>query len=118
MTIKKCPGCVQYIHFDFHVGFEKCWNCGLLTDFSQLKSPEERLILLLENKLSVIAQPFSERVHFRAVGKAALVMALPVAVTMLLICNSLNISIVHDPTAPFSSSRPYPVSPFDSWPID
>ncbi len=102
MKIRKCPHCVQYIHFDCEVGTRRCWHCGRLTDFAKRKSLEENFALLPDARLSVF---LSSLLGFVASGnrkEAVLLAALPIAVIMLLVCNSLQISVVHDPTAPFT----------------
>ena len=102
MKIMKCPGCAELNHFDSAPTVERCWNCGLLTDFSQRKSPEEQVMLFLDAKISQVFCPLLTIQRLQGWGTMAMVAALPVAVIMLLVCNSLHITIVHDPTVPFS----------------
>jgi hypothetical protein len=98
MKIRPCPGCAQLVHFEESFPIEKCWNCGLTTDFSHLKTPEERLFLWIG---SLFDRTLPDCSGLVGVGRVALVIAVPIAVMMLLICNSFNIRIVPDPTVPF-----------------
>ena len=42
---------------------------------------------------------------FHRASKAGVLLALPIAILMLLICNSFDISVVRDSKAPFASIR-------------
>ena len=101
MKIKKCPDCVQLIHFDQQVGVTRCWNCGTMTDFSKQHSAEQKIGLWLDSRISSLLSPFYNLAFWKRWGHIALVIALPTSIVMLLICNSLQIRIVHDAAAPF-----------------
>lgn len=103
MKIKKCPECVRYIHFDGRIGVEKCWNCGLVTDFLRHPDARQKFWRWADSQLSVWLSPFSNLAKWKRCGQIALMAALPCAVVMLLIGNSLQIQIVRDAAAPFIS---------------
>ena len=98
MKIRKCPDCAQLIHFEPQAPLQRCWNCGKVSDFSALYSPLQRLALWLRTRFDRGLPDPSRLVR---AGTVALVVAVPLAIVMLLICNSLNIFIVHDASAPF-----------------
>ncbi len=102
MKIRQCPGCAQLVHFEPSIPVQGCWNCGEVTDFSHFKTPEEWLGLwVLRGLDSVLQSTLPSCSRIAGAGKVALVVATPIAIVMLLICNSFNIRIVHDLTAPF-----------------
>ena len=103
MKIRLCPACAQLVHFEANRAIQECWNCRRATDFSTVKAPEERLGLWLlsgaENALSRVFFLWPNRLR---AGKIALVAAMPVAIVMLLLCNSFDVQILHDLVSPFS----------------
>ena len=98
MKMRFCPDCVQLIHFESDAPIQRCWNCGALTDFSLLRTRPQKLALWLGWSLDR-ALPSCSRLE--DVGRVALIAAVPSAVIMLLLCNSLHITIVHESAAPF-----------------
>jgi hypothetical protein len=112
ITIKKCPSCAQLMHIDLGMRIEVCWNCTQAVTLASLASPEEKGVLRLRRAVQrSIEIDFGPPVYSRRVRTAFLV-AIPIAVTMLLICNSFSISTISDPAAPFASDR-IPVEPSD-----
>jgi hypothetical protein len=110
--IKKCPSCAQLMHVDLGVRIEVCWNCTQAVALASLDSPKEKGVQRLKREVHRSAElDFGPPVYSRRVRTAFLV-AIPIAVTMLLICNSFSISIISDPAAPFASDR-IPVEPSD-----
>jgi hypothetical protein len=105
MTIRKCPACAQLIHFDRGVRVEACWNCGHVTVLSSLESTGESTAQKLKRILQSAAELDFGPPFYSRRTRAAFLLAIPVAMTMLLICNSFNISVVRDPAAPFASDR-------------
>jgi len=105
MKIIKCPTCKECVHFDFAPGVEKCWSCGLITDFSRVKTVEEKLLMWCDKTLGCVPFPDLSSPYFLCASKAGVLVVLPIAVLMLLICNSLNISIVRDLSDSFASNR-------------
>ncbi len=102
MQIKKCPDCRAYLHFEKEIGIRRCWNCGVVTNFLEHPSFEAKVWLMVGSGASLFLMPFVNLVQQSRYGRIALVLSLPVAVVMLLICNSFQISIVQDAAAPFS----------------
>jgi hypothetical protein len=102
MKIRQCPRCVELVHFDLGTPIQKCWNCGEVSNFSHLKTIEERVSLWLLRGFDIVLQsalpPCSQ---IAVVGKVTLVVTMPIAIVMLLICNSFNIRIVHNLSVPF-----------------
>jgi len=105
MKIVKCLACKECVHFDGAPNVEKCWNCGAVTDFSRIKTVEEKLLAWCDQTLSRVPFPDLSSPSFRRASKAGILVALPIAAVMLLLCNSLNISIVRDPIDSFASDR-------------
>lgn len=102
MEIRHCPGCAHLVHFEPSTPTQKCWNCGTVTNYSHLKTPEEQLGLWLLCGLDIVLEKtLPSCSHVVGAGKVALAVAMPVAIVMLLIGNSFNIHVVHDFTAPF-----------------
>lgn len=98
MTIRKCPHCAQLLHFD---GCERalvCWNCWNFSALPTLATPgEKRIHRAIANFDRALPHP-SRLVR---AAKIALVVAVPVAAMMLLVCNGFDIFVVRDMTAPF-----------------
>ena len=103
MKIIKCPACKQYVHFDCAPGIIKCWSCGAISDFSRIASAPEKALTAMDRALGSLPFPDMSSPAFLKAGKAGVLLALPVAITMLLICNSFNISVVHDLSDSFHS---------------
>ncbi|PQV64991.1 hypothetical protein B1R32_103261 [Abditibacterium utsteinense] len=101
MKIKKCPSCVQYIHFDQEIGVAKCWNCGAVTDFSKRPNLEHKIWRGVDSRLSVLLSPWNHFKWWNRWSQVAFAVALPSVIIMLLICNSVQIHIVHDAAVPF-----------------
>lgn len=98
MTIRKCPHCAQLLHFDDGERALVCWNCSRFAALSTLATPgEKRIHRALTNFDRALPNP-SRLVR---AGKVALVVAVPVAALMLLVCNGFDIFVVRDMTAPF-----------------
>ena len=99
MTIRKCPHCAQLTHLDDGVRAPLfCWNCVSRVDFAALRTREERFFAHTATAFDC-ALPQPSRLTRAA--KIALVVAVPVAALMLLVCNGLDIFIVRDMAAPF-----------------
>ncbi len=98
MTIRKCPHCAQLIHFEPRETALVCWNCAHFTHAASLQTPGEKRVGRAR-ALADRALPNPSRLV--RVGKIALVVAVPIAALMLLICNAFDIFVVRDALAPF-----------------
>ena len=99
MTIRKCPHCAQLTHLDTGERVPLfCWSCAARVDFGALQSRANRFTASAATSLDR-ASPNPSRLVRAA--RIALVVAVPVAVLMLLICNGLDIHIVRDASASF-----------------
>ena len=99
MTLRKCPHCVQLTHFDEGERAPMfCWNCAARVDFGALPTPAQKL---LGKARSACDRVLPDPSRLVGAGKVALVVAVPVAALMLLICNSFDLFVVHDALAPF-----------------
>lgn len=99
MTIRKCPHCAQFTHLD---EAERTplffWNCAARVDFGALATPQQRA---LANAATAFDRALPDLARLRRVGAIALVVAVPIATLMLLVCNGFHIFIVRDAAAPF-----------------
>ena len=98
MTIRKCPHCTQFTHLDEGARAPLfCWSCAARVDFGALRTPRQRLVSDAATSLDRVLPNPSRVVRF---AKIALVVAVPVATLMLLICNGFDVHIVRDASAP------------------
>jgi len=103
MKIRRCPVCAKLVHFEANRPVERCWNCGRVSDFSLIQSPDQRLGSWLVNGAeTILGSLFFLWPRSVRAGRAALVVAMPFAILMLLICNSFDVRVVNDLTASFS----------------
>lgn len=98
MKIRYCPNCAQLVHFEPEYPVMRCWNCDAVSDFSRFPTAEERL---MARAAELLKMPLPSISRLARAGKIACVLAVPLAAAMLLLCNSFNITVVHDPTQPF-----------------
>ena len=99
MTIRKCPHCAQLTHIDNDARAPLfCWNCAARVDFGALRTPSQ---CLLANAATSLDRALPDLSRLVRVGKIALVVAVPVAALMLLICNGFDVHVVRDASAPF-----------------
>ena len=99
MKIRKCPRCAQLTHLDDgHRAPLFCWNCAARVDFAALRTPEERW---LARTATAFERALPQPSRLTRAAKIALVVAVPVAALMLLVCNGFDIFIVRDAAAPF-----------------
>jgi len=99
MKIRRCPGCAELVHFDPHRPLKRCWNCALVSDFSPRQTVGRKWLSWAGSSLDRSTSNYRRLIH---VGKCALLVALPFVAIMLLACNSLNITLIHDASAPFT----------------
>jgi hypothetical protein len=105
MRIIKCPRCAEFVHFDGAPKAERCWNCGQFYDFMRHKSLEQKVLLFCDRQISRVLPQDLEFERFKNIGKVGLLTALPIAALMLLLCNSLDIFVVHNLADSFASFR-------------
>lgn len=99
MKIRKCPHCAQFTHLDAATRTPLfCWHCAARVDFVALRTSEELFAL---RAVSTFERALPHPSRLVRVGKIALVVAVPVAATMLLLCNGFDIFVVRDLAAPF-----------------
>lgn len=98
MIIRKCPHCAQLLHFDERQNALVCWNCSRFATLTELSTPGEKRI---QRALTSFDRALPNPSRLVRVGKVALVMAVPVAALMLLVCNGFDIAVVRDMMAPF-----------------
>ncbi len=101
MTIRKCPGCAQMTHFDKGKRAPLlCWYCAARVDvdFAVLATPSQTFALRAR---AVADCALPNPSHLVRVGKVALVVAVPIAAAMLLVCNGFDIFVLRDAAAPF-----------------
>ncbi len=100
MTLRKCPNCAQLTHLDDGVRAPLfCWHCAARVDFAALQTPTQRLAASAATSLDrALPQPS----RLTRAAKIALVIAMPIAALMLLVCNGFDIFIVRDAAAPFA----------------
>lgn len=100
MQIRKCGKCAQLVHADVSHS-QRCWNCGAFVLFSTGENWAQTVLRVLDVRLTTVLAPLFDGERWTRWNRRALLMALPFAVVMLLICNSFQISVVHDITIPF-----------------
>ena len=99
MTIRKCPHCAQLTHLDDDGRAPLfCWHCSMRVDFAALRTPQQRFVARTSANFDR-ALPSPSRLVRAA--RVALVVAMPIAALMLLVCNGFDIFIVRDALAPF-----------------
>lgn len=87
MTIRRCSGCAQLVHFSPASPLPSCWNCGIRCDLARPDALGRALSLLPE--MPLLSQGLG-------VARLALVAAAPIAVLMLLLSGSFDIHVVSD----------------------
>jgi len=108
MNIWHCSHCAQLMHVESGVEFERCWNCGVITDFSLQQTHAEKLrdftgaaiqVVLwpVETTLNFLLRPFSSCARLAPVAKLALISAAPTMVVMLLISKVVQTSVTGEP---------------------
>jgi hypothetical protein len=105
MKIIKCPHCKEFVHFDAAPKAERCWHCGHFYDFAHHKSFEQKMLLFCDGQISRLLPQDFEFERFKRIGKIGLIAALPISALMLLLCNSLDIFVVHHVADSFASLR-------------
>ncbi len=100
MQIKKCPHCAQLVHVDVLYS-QPCWNCGAFVDFTPRENWAQTVFRVLDVRLTKVLSPVFDGERWIKWNRRALLTALPLAVVMLLTCNSFQIGIVRDITTPF-----------------
>ena len=99
MKIRKCPRCAQLTHLDDGERAPLfCWHCAARVQFAALRTREERW---LAHTATAFERALPQPSRLVRAAKIALVVAVPVAALMLLVCNGFDIFIVRDMTAPF-----------------
>lgn len=99
MKIRKCPNCGQLTHLETGQRVPLfCWHCAARVDFVALRTPEEWFAL---RTIATFERALPDPSRLVRAGKIALLVATPVAVVMLLICNGFDIFVVCDAAAPF-----------------
>ena len=99
MTIRKCPHCAQFTHLDENERAPLfCWNCAARVDFGALRTPRQRLVA---DAATAFDRALPDPSRLVRAGAIALVVAVPVAALMLLVCNGFDITIVRVAAAPF-----------------
>lgn len=98
MKIRKCPNCAQLIHFEPRQFTLVCWNCAHFTNTAQLQTPGEKRV---GRARAVADRALPNPSRLVGIGKVALVVAVPIAALMLLVCNAFDIHVVRDAAAPF-----------------
>lgn len=99
MKIRRCPNCAELVHFEAHRPLKRCWNCALVSDFSPRQTAVGKCLSWAGSLLDRSTSNYGRLIQ---VGKCALLVAVPFVVVMLLACNSLNITLVHEASAPFT----------------
>ena len=99
MTIRKCPDCAQLTHFDNDERAPLfCWHCAARVDFALLCTPPQRFVA---RGAATFDRALPDPSRLVRAARVALVVTMPVAALMLLICNGFDIFIVRDALAPF-----------------
>jgi hypothetical protein len=98
MKIRKCSGCAELVHFNALSKTQWCWNCGARVNATSPPTLADRTLHLASERTQNVTFGFSLPLVWK---KVALLSALPIAATMLLVCNSLDIYIVRVATVPF-----------------
>ena len=88
MTIKSCPHCAEYNHFDSGPRMARCWHCGVIENFAKARTLEEKLGVLLKAHSQILLWPLSSLMRLQKIALLALLVALPFLVVMQLIFNA------------------------------
>ena len=98
MTIRKCPNCAQMTHLDDGERAPLfCWHCAARVDFAALQTPQR----FVARGAATFDHALPDPSRFVRAARIALVVAMPIAALMLLICNGFDIFVVRDAAAPF-----------------
>ena len=92
--IRRCPHCAQLVHFENGHGWQRCWRCGSVSDFSQVKTGVEKLGFTFD---VLVGRAMPTIAHGAKNGSIALLVTAPWAALMLLLCQSFHLTIVYAP---------------------
>ena len=90
MTIKSCPHCAEYNHFDSGPRMARCWHCGSVANFANVRTLEEKLGAYLKAQIPILFWPLNSCARLQKIAPLVLLATLPLMVVMQLMSDSLD----------------------------